>query len=836
MGIVPFRAAAVTYSFVNINFFTQDVSESRGNAIFKYYPFKSSDNKAAIAGVTLNVIQNNGPLTSFPMTKNGDFFSASVAAGSSASIDFYYTLRCAPLAGQGTFSSDTKWFTKIMGAPFSGQGIYPLVIQCSGRFRDAHENEPRSDRFPGAAYAATAYTLVLEDYGDSIDLAVFPLANSSAIEIHAFNHVPVDSACKRAEYALNMGSQGNMLVTQHTGPTRKFPQGSPYGPSVPWYTGTIASVTTGELVDFELALTDASSGTVRTSPVNRYYVGDGRLGQEFENPWAGAAGAASVSVITEPVFAYGQHVVNALPGSSLDFLAGRTLFCTDWSTSFLRNAGAVRDCNGSVIAPAQEKSPSYAAGALGPRYLQESCYACHREAGPGYPPDSAGDSLRAIVFLGTGTATGGTPAPLPVYGDMLCYKTVGGTADGGVRISYTTVTGAFDDGQTYSLRKPVVTFVDLSRGSMGDDAVYSFRVGPFLCGDGLLEAVPDSAIMSRADPGDKDGDGISGRAYFAADPVDGKLRLGRFGRKASMPSLSGEIAYLADRCVGLTNRYFPADGGPGSGAELPDSALSQLAAYAALLSPPPRNNWRDSSAIRGKALFSAAGCTKCHAPSLRTGTGNRFHELDNIEIQPFTDLLLHDMGPGLADSYGGDSAPGSEWRTAPLWGLTYVAGVSGRSTYLHDGRARSILEAILWHGGEAERAKAAVLGFSAAQRQDIVAYSSYPFADRLPVPHMSPVTLPPSPREKRPGAFICRYNAARGTVRFFLPPNAVRSKNDAPPMLSIYNTRGQCLMRRPVDLAQREFVWDASSYGPGGYLAEFRSGSLVFHVTAPVVR
>lgn len=836
IAALSFRAAAVTYDFVHINFFTQDVVESGGSAVFKYFPFKFSDDMAAIAGVNLTYIMDNGPPATLAMTRNGDCFSAAVPAVPPSAIDYYYSLQCVPLTGTGTFASDTKWFTKTMGMAFGGEAVYPLLVQCSGRFRDGHENELGADRFPGAAYAATVYTLVFKDYGDSIELAVFPSANSSSLELHAFNHVPVDSACKRAEYALNMGSSTNLLVSQHTGPGPAFPQGSPYG-AVPWYTATIASVATGELVDFELSLTEAPSGTVQTSAVHRYYVGDGRLGQQYQHPWANAAGAASVSVVTEPAFGFGQQVVDAAPGRSLDFLTGRTFFCTDWSTSMLRNAGPLPVCNGGVTTPANDRSPFVVSGALGPRYLQESCYECHREAGPGHPPDSAGDSLDAIVFLGVTSA--GMLSPHPVYGDMLRCKATGGMVpDGNVQVSYTFVTGTFGSGESYELRKPLVNFVNLSHGPLGSDAVYSYRISPFLCGAGLLAAIPDSAILSRADPDDRDGDGISGRPFFAVDPVDGTQHLGRFGYKASMPSLVGQIAYCANRCLGLTNRYFPVDSGGGIAVELPDSGLSALLSYAALLAPPQRKNWRDSAAIRGKALFGTSGCGKCHVPAMRTGVGNRFAELDNLEIQPFTDLLLHDMGPGLADAYGSDSALGSEWRTAPLWGLGYVADGTGRSNYLHDGRARSILEAILWHGGEAEKAKNAVLGFSVQQRQDLVAFCEYPFADRLPRPLPSPVAVPCRNRGLPPDALLCRRASAQGIIRFSLPQNRAPSQpgTGAAGSFSIYNMRGQCVFRRSVAATANEILWDGNCRGPGKYLAEFRTGARVCSVGFLVVK
>jgi hypothetical protein len=405
------NVSGVTYNFVHINFFTQDVVEIGGGAVFKYFPFKSADEKAVIAGVSLNYIKNNGPLATTAMTKTGDYYTATIAGATSSQIDYYYTLVCAPLAGTGKFSDDTKWFTKILGQPFNPSPKFPLTVQSSGRFRNRDENEYRSDIFPGADFGSTVYMLSFKDYGDSIEFGVFPGTSSTKLELHAFNHIVADSVCARAEFALNMGSGTNFLVKQHTGPDPKFPPGSPFGPLVPWYSATVSAVSVGELVDFELLLIDSIAARTYTSVLYRYYVGSGKLGQRSQHPWANAAGDASISSITEPKYSFTQHCVNAAWGRALDFLAGKSLFDTDWNSGDLRNSPSGPDCNGSTVVFPIDKSPFFAAGALGPGYLQASCYQCHVQAGAGHTADSAGDSLQAMAFLGVQQPNAVAPHP-----------------------------------------------------------------------------------------------------------------------------------------------------------------------------------------------------------------------------------------------------------------------------------------------------------------------------------------------------------------------------------------------------------------------------------------
>jgi CxxC motif-containing protein (DUF1111 family) len=630
-----------------------------------------------------------------------------------------------------------------------------------------------------------------------------------------------------------MGSATNFLVKQHTGPDSKFPSGSPFGPAVQWYSATVAAVSLGELVDFELLLIDSGGTRGYTSVVYRYYVGSGKLGQQYQHPWANAAGDASISAIAEPKYSYTQHCINAPWGRAPDFLAGKALFDTDWKSGDLRNSHEDPDCNGSMIVSPIDKSLFFAAGALGPGFLQASCYECHVQAGAGHTADSAGDSLQAMMFLGVQQQN--TVAPHPAYGDVLRCKTTGSAPpDGQIRVSYSVVGGTFNDGTYYTIRKPAVDFVNLSKGPLDSTVVSSCRISPLLCGAGLLDAVPEDSILRNADSSDRDNDGISGRANFAMDPVDGVRRLGRFGWKASMPSLKGEIAYVANRCLGLTNRYFPLAGG-GSGAELSDSSIYLLQSYVALCVPPPRNNWQDASAIRGKSLFAGAGCVKCHIPALRTGSSGQFTELNNLEIQPFTDLLLHDMGDGLADNYSQESALGREWRTAPLWGIGFIADAGGRESYLHDGRAQSIMEAVLWHGGEAEKAKNAVLGLTALQKDDLVAYCKYPFADRLPRPLASPI-VSPLKTHSRPGlpVFSIVQNPVRDFARFRLDATGSSRKNA--PQLSIFTLRGQCVFRQLVPLEKSDLTWDARANKPGAYIARLSAEGRIYMLEILVTR
>ncbi|MCJ8273285.1 MAG: beta-glucanase, partial [Psychrosphaera sp.] len=271
-------------------------------------------------------------------------------------------------------------------------------------------------------------------------------------------------------------------------------------------------------------------------------------------------------------------------------------------------------------------------------------------------------------------------------------------------------------------------------------------IAPQLGGLGLLEAIPETSILAREDIDDsKNGDGITGKAHHALDPVTGETRLGRFGYKAGTTSLKHQIAAAFNTDMGVMTSVLPQpDCGAAqtvcgnSGAELADEHLDNLIKYIALLGVRPQRDIDDSQVQLGKALFTTIGCEGCHTETHQTSAYHPFTELRNQTIHPYTDLLLHDMGAGLADSLAEGQATGAEWRTTPLWGLGLSACVTGgginptggqgnevcspNHSYLHDGRARSSEEAVLWHGGEGENAKVAYQGLSAGDKAALMTF------------------------------------------------------------------------------------------------------------------
>jgi CxxC motif-containing protein (DUF1111 family) len=268
---------------------------------------------------------------------------------------------------------------------------------------------------------------------------------------------------------------------------------------------------------------------------------------------------------------------------------------------------------------------------------------------------------------------------------------------------YELVEGMYGDGERYTLRRPSYAF----EGAIPER--YSVRLAPQLVGLGLLEAVDDGVLVALADPCDEDGDAISGRVRAVpAHASPDALQAGRFGLKAGQPSVLRQIGAALNRDMGVTTSLYPrldqeteVQGEP----ELASDELELMRRYVSLLGVPARRALSDSQALRGEALFGEASCDSCHTPTLQTGAHHPYAELRNQTIHPFTDLLLHDMGPALADSLEQPDVAASEWRTPSLWGIGLTAGVSGLESYLHDGRARTLEEAILWHGGEAEASK-----------------------------------------------------------------------------------------------------------------------------------
>jgi len=273
------------------------------------------------------------------------------------------------------------------------------------------------------------------------------------------------------------------------------------------------------------------------------------------------------------------------------------------------------------------------------------------------------------------------------------------------------------------LRRPVYSLQNAAYGEPDPEMMISPRVANQMIGLGLLEAVPEEAILALADPDDRDGDGISGRPNYVRDVAGDRTVLGRFGWKANEPTVAQQTAgaFLGD--MGITTPVFPeqnctdaiagcATAADGGSPEIEPDDFQKVVLYASTLAVPARRDWDDPQVLQGKALFNEIGCTACHKPILATGAHPTIPALSNQTIRPYTDLLLHDMGEGLADGRPDYEADGREWRTPPLWGIGLIETVNGHTHFLHDGRARNLTEAILWHGGEAQAARDrfAVLG------------------------------------------------------------------------------------------------------------------------------
>ena len=384
----------------------------------------------------------------------------------------------------------------------------------------------------------------------------------------------------------------------------------------------------------------------------------------------------------------------------LDFSMGQALFERPW-----------------VAAPASTQ----AADGLGPLYNARSCAACHPGAGRGRPPAGEDPEDQGIGFVlrlnddpvyGRQFQTRGTPGQLP---------------EGRVTVTYRDEKVAFPDGSTAVLKRPIYGTADHGYGPMAAGTALSPRVASRLHGLGLLERIPEADILALEDPDDHDGDGISGRANRIGDA------LGRFGRKANHPTLSHQDAEAFSLDIGMSTPLVPTPWGDCTeaqvacraakhgdspqfeGLEIPSALLALVDSY--LHGLPPAGAARVKSDLEGATLFAATGCAACHRPSFGIRAGS-----DAQTIHAHSDLLLHDMGDDLADGVPAAEASGREWRTAPLWGLNALAAEDGRLALLHDGRARSIEEAVLWHGGEAAKARDRYMTLSRTDRQRLVLY------------------------------------------------------------------------------------------------------------------
>ncbi|MEJ7727981.1 MAG: di-heme oxidoredictase family protein [Polyangiaceae bacterium] len=372
---------------------------------------------------------------------------------------------------------------------------------------------------------------------------------------------------------------------------------------------------------------------------------------------------------------------------------------------------------------------------LGPLYNATSCSACHFKDGRGEPPEPDASFVDLLLRLSVpGTDDHGGPLGEPRYGTQFNqFAILGVPSEGTPSLSYAEVAGSYADGEPYSLRQPAYAFPQLSYGPFAEGTMVSPRIAPQIPGLGLLEAVAEDVLLARVDEDDADRDGISGKANRVWDVERQEMVVGRFGWKAGVPTVGQQSmgAFAGD--IGITSSLFGGDdctaaqaecaAAPNGGhPELSDQKRTWITHYALSIAVPARRDWEDPEVLHGKALFDGAGCAGCHVPKLVTGTIDGFPELSGQVIRPYTDLLLHDMGEGLADGRPEFSADGREWRTAPLWAIGLVETVSRHQFLLHDGRARGFAEAILWHGGEAAASQERFREMSADDRAALLRF------------------------------------------------------------------------------------------------------------------
>ncbi|HEY0705451.1 MAG TPA: di-heme oxidoredictase family protein [Polyangia bacterium] len=468
----------------------------------------------------------------------------------------------------------------------------------------------------------------------------------------------------------------------------------------------------GDMFEFEFgvfldggAVQPAGSRTAYYTDTFRYRVGLGGVTADNPDSYGGmgilgpvdaaqsGGGTTNVWHYYMKETAFGQMALNIQHENVQNFVEGRRLFHTDFSNG--------RHSEGANPVFTEQ------AGKAGPLFQTNSCESCHINNG-------AGETLK------------GSLGPT----SQMAFK-LEGAGELGLQLTPqegSAAAAGFDekvvmlaDGTAVTLKRPKFTVTTRA----GTTPKYSARVARKVIGSGLLEAIDETSILARADQKDCNQDGISGRAHFIKDPRVGALRVGRFGWKAEKVSVEHQVADALSQDIGVGTSMFP----EGGKTELSDADLKKLTTYMRLVSVPGQRDYGKANVMKGEQLFKTVGCASCHATDAVTGANHPFAELRGQSIKPYTDLLLHDMGPDLADNTGVaasdvENAPAaaSEWRTPPLWGTGLLATINGKVALMHDGRAANVLEAILWHGGEAEATKQRVMKLPAADREALIAF------------------------------------------------------------------------------------------------------------------
>ena len=428
-----------------------------------------------------------------------------------------------------------------------------------------------------------------------------------------------------------------------------------------------------------------------------------------------AFSGGTTTVFNDGKDAYSLPLGNVSRETRRQFVVGNSFFNENW-----------------VIAPASAQ----ARDGLGPLFHARSCSTCHIKDGRGGPPKEGETMTGLLLRLSLpGQAPHGAPLPDPIYGGQLAVRALPGSPpEADVPIQWVKSIRTLPDGETIELRRPEFGPITWHYGPPAAGLLIGPRLAPPIYGNGLLEAIPEATLRALTDSDDTNHDGISGRLNEVWSLEFQKTVPGRFGWKANQPSLRQQTAdaFLGD--IGITTSIHPQESltalqqptlgilPHGGTPELSDHILDRVVTYTQSLAVPARRQLDDPTVRLGEKLFSQVNCNACHLPELKTGSDHPLKELRDQTIRPYTDLLLHDMGEGLADHRPDFLATGTEWRTAPLWGIGLNGAVNGNTFYLHDGRARSFNEAILWHDGESKASREAFEKLTKEERAALIAF------------------------------------------------------------------------------------------------------------------
>ena len=596
-----------------------------------------------------------------------------------------------------------------------------IITRGAGRVRGRHEKEGSFGQFLENYFDNRTYGFVNEDYTNTASKHITTTYEPVSMPDHAGNRITNWRHWKM------QGDNATFMLNDYMkdGTDANLPKGvAPTGSYafVQYFDDLQApggrSFAIGQNFEFEFGIFISPGALVTPGSRDSYYTDTFRLqiglggltpyNMDYDNgmapfnamgpvPEARFGGATTASWMRiEPYNYYGEMALNIQQENVQNFVEGRRMFHSDFTT------GQHSDPGNPVLTKIM--------GMAGPVNNTTSCENCHFRNGPGFQATGPIDTKTSMVFK---------------------YPTAIGQlhqSEGQISLGAPTTMSVPLDGAAVALSKPNYTVTTMKGGAQP----FSARIARKLVGMGLLEAIDERTLLERADPADCNGDGISGRPNYIHEPVTNNLRIGRFGWKAEKVSVVHQVADAARQDLDVGTSVMPDSTGK---VELQDADLMKIVSYMRLLSVPPQMNAQDPDVLAGEQIFKTVGCANCHMTDTITGANHPFTELRNQSIKPYSDLLLHDMGPDLADNSGvaasmdpAAPAAASEWRTAPLWGIGLLTTVDPtRATnlgLLHDGRAKTVTEAVLWHGGEAAQVKANFVALPTAQRAQLLKFLS----------------------------------------------------------------------------------------------------------------